>query len=64
LLLPPTPTPHTFHRSIVVRKSRYDLGKSFFTNITPGYQLYPAVFLMNWVDPSKPGASCHEHVTM
>lgn len=41
-------------KSIVVRKSRYDLGKSFFTNITPGYQLYPAVFLMNWVDPAKP----------
>jgi hypothetical protein len=44
-----------FPCSIVLRKSRYDLGKSFFTNITPGYQLYPAVFLMNWVDPAKPG---------
>lgn len=41
--------------SIVVRKSRYDLGKSFFTNLTPGYQLYPAVFLLNWLDPNKPG---------
>ncbi|KAF8059661.1 CA1 [Scenedesmus sp. PABB004] len=41
-------------RSIVLRRSRYELGKSFFTNITPGYQLYPAVFLINWVDPAKP----------
>jgi hypothetical protein len=39
----------------VLRKSRYDLGKKFFTNITPGYQLYPAVFLMPWSDPNAPG---------
>lgn len=37
-----------------MRKSKYDLGKKFFTNITPGYQLYPAVFLMPWTDPSAP----------
>jgi hypothetical protein len=41
-------------RSITVRKSKYDLGKKFFTNITPGYQLYPAVFLMPWTDPNAP----------
>jgi hypothetical protein len=40
--------------SITVRKSRYDLGKSFFTNITPGYQLYPTVYLLPWTDPSAP----------
>jgi hypothetical protein len=40
--------------SITVRKSKYDLGKKFFTNITPGYQLYPAVFLMPWTDPNAP----------
>lgn len=38
-----------------MRKSRYDLGKSFFTNITPGYQLYPTVLLLPWTDPSAPG---------
>jgi hypothetical protein len=37
-----------------MRKSKYDLGKKFFTNITPGYQLYPAVFLMPWTDPAAP----------
>ncbi len=48
-------------RSITIRKSRYDLGKSFFTNITPGYQLYPVVFLINWRDPAAPGAAaCQE----
>lgn len=52
-----------FQPSIVVRKSRYDLGKSFFTNITPGYQLYPAVFLMNWIDPAKPGKQAAESST-
>lgn len=41
-------------RSITIRKSKYDLGKKFFTNITPGYQLYPAVFLMPWTDPNAP----------
>lgn len=40
--------------SITVRKSRYDLGKSFFTNITPGYQLYPTVLLLPWRDASAP----------
>jgi hypothetical protein len=38
-----------------VRKSRYDLGKKFFTNITPGYQLYPTVLLLPWTDPDAPG---------
>lgn len=42
------------YHSITVRKSKYDLGKKFFTNITPGYQLYPAVFLMPWTDPNAP----------
>ncbi|GBF98436.1 hypothetical protein Rsub_11081 [Raphidocelis subcapitata] len=42
-------------RGITVRKSRYDLGKSFFTNITPGYQLYPTVYLLPWTDPNAPG---------
>jgi hypothetical protein len=40
---------------ITVRKSRYDLGKKFFTNITPGYQQYPVVYLLPWTDPSAPG---------
>jgi hypothetical protein len=48
------PGTHTRH-SITLRKSKYDLGKKFFTNITPGYQLYPAVFLMPWTDPAAPG---------
>jgi len=42
-------------RRIVARRSRYDLGKGFFTNVTPGYQLYPTVFLMPWTDPDAPG---------
>jgi hypothetical protein len=42
-------------RQIVARRSRYDLGKGFFTNVTPGYQLYPTVFLMPWTDPDAPG---------
>lgn len=41
-------------RQITLRKSRYDLGKGFFTNITPGYQLYPTVMLLPWTDPSAP----------
>ncbi|KAI8472424.1 MAG: hypothetical protein J3K34DRAFT_414131 [Monoraphidium minutum] len=39
-------------KQITVRKSRYDLGKKFFTNITPGYQLYPTVLLLPWTDPN------------
>jgi len=42
-------------RRITVRKSRYDLGKKFFTNITPGYQQYPVVQLLPWTDPDAPG---------
>lgn len=42
-------------KQIVARRSRYDLGKGFFTNVTPGYQLYPTVFLMPWTDPDAPG---------
>jgi hypothetical protein len=45
---------------IVARRSRYDLGKGFFTNVTPGYQLYPTVFLMPWTDPDAPGEFCLE----
>ncbi|KIZ03620.1 glyoxal or galactose oxidase [Monoraphidium neglectum] len=41
-------------KRITVRKSRYDLGKKFFTNITPGYQLYPTVLLLPWTDPDAP----------
>jgi hypothetical protein len=46
---------HPHLPSITLRKSRYDLGKSFFTNITPGYQLYPTVLLLPWTDSSAPG---------
>jgi hypothetical protein len=56
---PPTPIPAPAHPptpSITVRKSRYDLGKKFFTNITPGYQQYAVVYLLPWTDPSAPGA--------
>ena len=43
-------------KKITVSRSKYDLGKKFFTNITPGYQLYPTVFLLPWTDTSRPGA--------
>ena len=49
-----TPPARLGRRRITTRKSRYDLGKSFFTNITPGYQLYPTVMLLPWTDPSAP----------
>jgi hypothetical protein len=41
--------------SIVARRSKEQLGRRFFTNITPGYQLYPTVFLLPWTDPNAPG---------
>ena len=50
------PSHHAPGRRITVRKSRYDLGKRFFTNVTPGYQQYPVVQLLPWADPDAPGA--------
>jgi len=57
VLFPPTNAQRQTDR-ITIRKSRYDLGKGFFTNITPGYQLYPTVLLLPWTDPNAPSESC------
>ncbi len=41
---------------IVASRSKQQLPKDFFTNLTPGYQLYPAIFLLPWTDPAAPSA--------
>jgi hypothetical protein len=39
---------------VVKSKDKYSLGKDFFTNVTPGYQLYPSVYYLPWTDPAAP----------